>query len=236
MMKVATICNSIVVAFSLLFMSSSFPVLANIGANITREGTDVTITLDEMQLGGKQIAPGVYEKIEYHTIDTLYPQDANPVVFLLPHQEYTLLTIAVSSKVNSIVKVVWDNQEELVLTNPQDRYQIMQGNTLKLRFTAYSKHQGVVRFLNDKDEVVLKIPYSVEKKSAKRNSLRTSGGVQYEEDGSTIKPSITVRYRQTIVDPRQTNRRKTWGFTINNTGDGEHHFNPRATLDYEVNW
>ena len=238
-MKVTTIAHSIVVAFSLLLMSSC-PARAQGGSEIKREGSNVTITLDKMHLGGKQIAPGLYERqIEYHTIDTLYPQDANPVAFILPHQEYASITVTVSAKQNAIVKVDWDNREQLVLTNPQHQYQTMQGNSLKLKFTAYGAHQGVIRFFNDQGKTILAIPYSIEKKRNKRNSLRASGGIQYRDykhDDGELKPSVTLRYRQTTTDPRRTNRRKSWGFTIDNTGNNGSYFNPRATVDYEVNW
>ena len=238
-MKVTTIAHSIVVAFSLLLMSSC-PAIAQGGSEIKREGSNVTITLDKMQLGGRQIAPGLYERqIEYETIDSLYPQDAHPVAFIRSHQEYTSIKIAVSSKKNALVKVDWDNRQQLVLTNPQHQYQMMQGDSLKLNFTAYGTHKGVIRFFNERGKKVLEIPYSVEKKSHKRNSLRASGGVQYRDykhDDSELKPSVTLRYRQTISDPRRANRRKSWGFTVDNTGNNGSYFNPRATVDYEVNW
>jgi hypothetical protein len=230
-----------VVVTNLIAINTNCLVSAN--PVITKDQARVNIRLDSVQFGENHntINKTSYrQEYKNNTITELY--SLTNTLEKIPHgQKYTEFSLVVSSKVNGIVSVKF-NDPNIVLQRPQDQYEISQGSSLNLRFTAYEATSGIVQYFNDKAELIHEEVYTINYDDGITNNLSLGGGVQQRGygDNESLEPSIKIDYRRTKRNPYESNKKTSWGITIDNssrsTNGHNDSFNPNARINYDISW
>lgn len=125
------------------------------------------------------------------------------------------LYITVASKVNARVRFVLSNSADVVTNERLDDYPLFGGTQQTVNFVAFAPHSGTITILNENDDVLAVVPYTVRHENQLRHSvngsLNTSGsasvsyslsssqgwsmgaGVQFDFEGN-ISGSISGSY------------------------------------------
>lgn len=139
-----------------------------------------------MTLESYEVKPGGATETEFVNIDFVIAQE----VFYGPKEieveirsgyQTTALYVNLASKVNTKVKIELSNPELVVSNERLDSYYLYQGTQQTLNFVAFGAHSGTITVLNENDEVLATVPYSVRFESSFRHaingSVNTSGNI-----------------------------------------------------------
>lgn len=86
----------------------------------------------------------------------------------------TALYINLASRVNARVRIVVSNPELVISNERLNGYALYQGTQQTVNFVAFAPHSGTITVLNENDDVLAVVPYTVRHENHLRHSVNGS--------------------------------------------------------------
>lgn len=173
--------------FIVALLAVSTGVLAQ---SATPEEPDAVITLDPQELPAHNAVTSTFVDIDFVLAEEVFVGPQVIEAEIREGHQMAALYLSLASKVNTRVRIVLSNPEEVKTSQDISNFALFQGSQQAINFVAYSPHSGTISVLNENDVVLAVVPYTVTQENPLRHSV--SGSVNL---GGTFNLSYSLSSR-----------------------------------------
>lgn len=126
------------------------------------------------------------------------------------NETYGTFRFEILSRVETVIKVRWQDTSIDYTGKVKDTYRLTKNTGRGFTFLAVEPTKGIIEILNENDELILIIPYEVDKEGNGKNSISLSANSKLGD----INPRLNVRYSHT----KRNISGGTWSYRVGASG------------------
>lgn len=158
----------ILIAAALLILS-----VAHAEGDASRQ-PDAVITVEPQSIPATNAIVSRAVDVEYELAQEVFVGPEIIKAEIRDGHQMTTLYISLASRVNTRVKILLSNPEVVVTNQDLDKVTLFAGSQHAINFVAFSPHSGTITILNENDEVLAVVPYTVDYAKEFRHSVSGS--------------------------------------------------------------
>lgn len=133
-----------------------------------------TMTLESQEVTPFGVASAEFVDINFVLAEEVFYGPSVIDIEIRSGHQTAALYLNLASRVNTKVRVLLSSPDLVVSNEKLESYLLYRGTQQTLNFVAFAAHSGTITVLNEKDEVLAVIPYTVREESLLRHSINAS--------------------------------------------------------------